>query len=52
MMCCVCIYYVDVYFLVVQSYSGSADRDAGLFIMEYELEGDPARLKNMCDDIR
>jgi hypothetical protein len=35
----------------VQAYSGSSDPEAGLFVMEYELEGDPAHLKSMCDDI-
>lgn len=36
----------------IASYSGSSDKEAGLFIMEYELEGDPARIKEMCDDLR
>lgn len=33
------------------AYSGSADVEAALFVMEYELEGPMARLESMVDDI-
>jgi (p)ppGpp synthase/HD superfamily hydrolase len=32
-------------------YSGSSDVDAGLFVMEYELEGPSRKLEDMVDDI-
>lgn len=35
----------------IRSYSGSVDRDAALFIMEYELEGYPEVLPAMCEDL-
>lgn len=35
----------------IRSYSGSVDRDAALFIMEYELEGYPDVLPAMCEDL-
>lgn len=35
----------------IRAYSGSADFDAGLFVMEYELEGPPERLRALCDDL-
>lgn len=35
----------------IRSYSGSADRDAALFVMEYELEGPSDTLKALCDEL-
>jgi GTP pyrophosphokinase len=35
----------------IRSYSGSADRDAALFIMEYELEGSADKLRALCGDL-
>ncbi|PRW20358.1 GTP diphosphokinase chloroplastic isoform X1 isoform A [Chlorella sorokiniana] len=35
----------------ITAYSGSADVEAGLFVMEYELEGRPSTLAPMCDEL-
>ena len=35
----------------IRSYSGSTDRDAALFVMEYELEGPPEALGSLCEDM-
>lgn len=35
----------------IRSYSGSTDRDAGLFVMEYELEGPSDELGALCEDL-
>ncbi|PSC74447.1 Guanosine-3, 5 -bis(diphosphate) 3 -pyrophosphohydrolase [Micractinium conductrix] len=35
----------------ISAYSGSADVDAGLFIMEYELEGRPSSLATLCEEL-
>ncbi|KAI7836974.1 hypothetical protein COHA_009157 [Chlorella ohadii] len=35
----------------ITAYSGSADVDAGLFVMEYELEGRPSTLAPMCEEL-
>ncbi|KAL4515430.1 hypothetical protein Ndes2437B_g06870 [Nannochloris sp. 'desiccata'] len=35
----------------IRSYSGSTDRDAGLFVMEYELEGPSDALGALCEDL-
>ena len=35
----------------IRSYSGSTDRDAALFVMEYELEGPPDDLGALCAEL-
>lgn len=35
----------------INSYSGSVDQDAGLFVMEYELEGPPNELQGLCEQL-
>ena len=35
----------------IRSYSGSTDRDAALFVMEYELEGPSDTLRALCDEL-
>jgi sulfur carrier protein ThiS len=35
----------------IRSYSGSTDRDAALFVMEYELEGPSDALGALCEDL-
>jgi (p)ppGpp synthase/HD superfamily hydrolase len=35
----------------IRSYSGSTDRDAALFVMEYELEGPSDALGMLCEDL-
>jgi formyltetrahydrofolate hydrolase len=35
----------------ITAYSGSADPEAGLFVMEYELEGRPSTLQTLCEEL-
>lgn len=35
----------------IKSYSGSVDQDAGLFVMEYELEGPSIDLQSLCQSL-
>ncbi|KAL4419009.1 hypothetical protein ABPG77_003655 [Micractinium sp. CCAP 211/92] len=35
----------------ITAYSGSADAEAGLFVMEYELHGRPSALATLCEEL-